>query len=60
MNITDAQVHIWQADTPERPHIKEDASRPHQAVPLTYERLLDEMNGAGVDRTILVPPSWDG
>jgi L-fuconolactonase len=60
MNITDAQVHVWQADTPERPHIKEDASKPHQAVPLTYDRLLDKMNGAGVERAILAPPSWDG
>ena len=60
MKIIDAQVHIWQADTPERPHIKEDASKPHQPIPLTYERLLAEMAGAGVDRAILVPPSWDG
>ena len=60
MKIIDAQVHIWQADTSERPHVKEDASKPHQENPLTYERLLAEMNRAGVDRVILVPPSWDG
>ena len=60
MKIIDAQVHIWQADTPERPHIKVDASKPHQENPLTYERLLEEMNRAGVDRVVLVPPSWDG
>ena len=60
MKIFDAQVHIWQADTPERPHIKVDASKPHRETPLTYERLLLEMNRAGVDRVILVPPSWDG
>ena len=60
MKIIDAQVHIWQADTSQRPHVKEDASKPHQENPLTYERLLEEMNRAGVDRVILVPPSWDG
>jgi len=60
MTIIDAQVHIWKAATPERPHIKEDASKPHQAIPLTYESLLEEMKIAGVDRVILVPPSWDG
>jgi predicted TIM-barrel fold metal-dependent hydrolase len=60
MTIIDAQVHIWKADTPERPHIKEDASKPHRAVPLTYDALLDEMKAASVDRVILVPPSWDG
>lgn len=60
MTIIDAQVHIWQADSAARPHIKEDASKPHQETPLTYERLLAEMNQTGVDRVILVPPSWDG
>lgn len=60
MTITDAQVHIWQADSAARPHIKQDASKPHQENPLTYERLLNEMDQAGVDRVILVPPSWDG
>jgi len=60
MTIIDAQVHIWKADTPERPHIKEDASKPHRAIPLTFESLLAEMKTAGVDRVILVPPSWDG
>lgn len=60
MTIIDAQVHIWKADTPERPHVKEDASKPHRAMPLTYDSLLEEMKTAGVDRVILVPPSWDG
>ena len=60
MTIIDAQVHVWKADTPERRHVKEDASKPHRATPLTYESLLEEMKTAGVDRVILVPPSWDG
>src|SRR5262245_10413267 len=60
MTIIDAQVHVWKADTAERPHVKGDASKPHREIPLTYESLLEEMNGAGVDRVILVPPSWDG
>jgi len=60
MMIIDAQVHVWKADTLERPHVKEDASKPHRAIPLTYNVLLEEMKAAGVDRAILVPPSWDG
>jgi predicted TIM-barrel fold metal-dependent hydrolase len=60
MTIIDAQVHIWKAETPDRPYVKEDASKPHQEDPMTYERLLDEMKTAGVDRVILVPPSWEG
>ena len=60
MTIIDAQVHIWPPETAERPYIKEDASKPHRSVPLTDDRLLEEMKIAGVDRVILVPPSWEG
>ena len=60
MTIIDAQVHIWPPETPQRPYVKEDASKPHRAIPLTYENLLEEMAVAGVDRAILVPPSWEG
>ena len=60
MTIIDAQVHIWKPATPERPYVKEDASNPHRAIPLTYDILLREMKTAGVDRVILVPPSWEG
>ncbi len=60
MTIIDAQVHVWPPETPERPYVKEDASKPHRPIPLTYESLLEEMSAAGVDRVILVPPSWVG
>ena len=60
MTIIDAQVHIWPPETPERLYITEDASKPHQPIPLTRERLLEEMAAAQVDRAILVPPSWEG
>ena len=60
MTIIDAQVHIWPPETPERPYIKEDASTPHRSTPLTYQDLVAEMGVAGVDRAILVPPSWEG
>jgi L-fuconolactonase len=60
MTIIDAQVHIWKAESPERPYAKEDASKPHRPTPLGYEDLLQEMAAAGVDRVILVPPSWEG
>ena len=58
--IIDAQVHVWPAESPERRYVTEDASKPHRPIPLTYDRLLEEMNAAGVDRAILVPPSWEG
>ncbi len=58
LEITDAQVHIWAASTPERPW--PDRHAPHRPVPITAEGLLAEMAEAGVDRAILVPPSWEG
>ena len=57
MTIIDAQVHIWKPETPDRPYVKEDASKPHRPIPLGYEDLLESMQTAGVDRVILVPPS---
>jgi predicted TIM-barrel fold metal-dependent hydrolase len=60
MMIVDSQVHIWAADTPERPWPPGQAARAHQAVPLTAEDLLQKMDAAGVSRAVLVPPSWEG
>lgn len=57
MMICDAQVHIWGANTPERPWPAR--AEPHRA-PLGKDELLAEMDKAGVDRVILVPPSWEG
>jgi L-fuconolactonase len=58
MMIVDAQVHIWGADTPQRPWPKRAAAQ--RPVPLGADELIGEMDAAGVDRAILVPPSWEG
>src|ERR1700704_1218253 len=60
MMIVDSQVHIWAADTPERPWPPGQAARAHQPTPLTAEDVLEKMDAAGVARAILVPPSWEG
>jgi L-fuconolactonase len=60
MMIVDAQVHIWQEDTPGRPWPPGQAGRAHRSEPLTAAGLLAEMDEAGVSRTVLVPPSWEG
>ena len=60
MIIIDAQVHIWAADTPERPWPPSGASYVHRPHPLGKDELLREMDAAGVDRAVLVPPSWEG
>jgi predicted TIM-barrel fold metal-dependent hydrolase len=59
MPIVDAQIHVWGADTAERPW-PGGRSKPHQAEPLTAERLLARMDEAAIDRAVLVPPSWEG
>ena len=56
--IIDSQVHIWANSTPERPW--PDRHKPHRPEPITAESLINEMNSAGVDKAILVPPSWEG
>jgi predicted TIM-barrel fold metal-dependent hydrolase len=54
--VVDSQVHVWPADRPERRLDEGYRSRP----PYTYGTLLAAMDDAGVDATILVPPSFDG
>jgi predicted TIM-barrel fold metal-dependent hydrolase len=58
--IVDSQVHIWKAETPDRPWPAGGAARAHLPEPFGYERLVSLMNEAGVDRAIIVPPSWEG
>jgi predicted TIM-barrel fold metal-dependent hydrolase len=60
MTIIDSQVHIWAPETPANPYAKGDASKPHREIPLGHEELLREMDLAGVRRTVLVPPTWEG
>jgi predicted TIM-barrel fold metal-dependent hydrolase len=57
MKIVDAQVHIWAPDSPDRPWPKR--AGPHRA-PLGKGELLAEMDKAGVDGVVIVPPSWEG
>ena len=59
MLIVDSQVHIWAPETPQKPYAKGNAAVPHRPVPLGNEELLREMDGAGVERCVLVPPTWD-
>jgi predicted TIM-barrel fold metal-dependent hydrolase len=64
MLIADSQVHIWKAETPDRPWIPGARERMvlngHRLEPFTYEECLSEMDAAGVDRVAIVPPSWEG
>jgi predicted TIM-barrel fold metal-dependent hydrolase len=58
MRIVDSQVHTWAESTPERPW--SGGGEPHRAVAFSNDDLLREMDAAGVDRAVLVPPGWEG
>jgi predicted TIM-barrel fold metal-dependent hydrolase len=60
MMVIDSQVHIWAANTPERPWMEGMEKRAHMPVPLTADLLWSHMREAGVTHAILVPPSLDG
>ena len=57
MNIVDSQVHIWSADTPDRPWPPGRAHEAQKPYPISKEALLFQMDLAGVRRIVLVPPS---
>lgn len=59
MRIVDAQVHIWGANTPDRPWPPTPVE-PHRPVPFSKDDLLREMSAAGVHRAVIVPPMWEG
>jgi L-fuconolactonase len=58
--IIDSQVHIWGPETPNKPYFTENASKPHRPIPLGHKELLREMDANGVQRTVCVPPTWEG
>ena len=63
MVIVDSQVHVWAADRRDRPWPPPAHGlkpTPHRDVPISAAALLADMSAAGVDRAILVPPSWEG
>lgn len=56
--IVDGQVHLWKAESEDWKWVP---GRPPQLPePLTIERFLPMMDEAGVDRVVIVPPSWPG
>jgi L-fuconolactonase len=58
MMITDSGLHIWRAETADRPWQPGRAA--HLDTPIGYDDLSARMAEAGVDRAILIPPSWEG
>jgi len=58
--VADAQIHLWGADTPARPWPPGGAQRAHQPHAVGKDQALAAMKDAGVDRAVIVPPSWEG
>jgi L-fuconolactonase len=58
--VVDSQVHIWAADMPERPWRANAHAQTQRAEPVTADEVLGWMDEGGVDRAIIVPPSWEG
>src|SRR6266478_10118293 len=56
--IVDAQVHLWKAESPDWKWVP--GLQPQLPEPFTIERLVPMMDEAGVDRAVIVPPSWPG
>ena len=64
MFIVDSQVHIWKEETPDRPWVPGARERMrmngHREEAFTYEECLRLMDEAGVNRVLILPPSWEG
>jgi predicted TIM-barrel fold metal-dependent hydrolase len=56
--IVDSQVHLWKAESPDWPWVP--GRKPQLPEPFSIERLTSLMDEAGVDRAVIVPPSWPG
>jgi predicted TIM-barrel fold metal-dependent hydrolase len=56
--IVDSQVHLWKAPLPDWPWVP--GLVPQLPDPFTIEKLVPLMDEAGVDRAVIVPPSWPG
>ena len=56
--IVDFQVHLWKADSEDWKWVP--GMKPQIPEPFTFEKLVPMMDQAGVDRVVVVPPTWDG
>src|SRR6266481_2876485 len=56
--IVDAQAHLWKAESEDWKWVP--GRKPQLPEPFTIEKLVPTMDEAGVDRAVIVPPSWPG
>src|SRR5262249_12020591 len=56
--VVDAQIHLWKAESEDWKWVP--GLQPQLPWPFTIENAIAMMNEAGVDRAVVVPPSWPG
>jgi predicted TIM-barrel fold metal-dependent hydrolase len=59
MIVTDVQVHLWEPESPDKPW-PPFSRKPHKPNGFGVDEMLAEMKTAGVDRAVIVPPTWTG
>lgn len=55
--IVDAQIHLWKANTPDRPWAP--GTQAQLPEPMTIERVVPLLDEGGVDRVVIVPPTLE-
>jgi predicted TIM-barrel fold metal-dependent hydrolase len=56
--IVDAQAHLWKAESADWKWVP--GRTPQLPEPFTIEKLVALMDEGGIDRAVIVPPSWPG
>ena len=56
--IVDSQIHLWKAESADWPWVP--GAVPQLPEPFTIEKAVPLVDQAGVDRAVIVPPSWPG
>ena len=56
--IVDSQIHLWKAESDDWKWVP--GAKPQMPEPFTIEKAVPLMDEAGVDRAVIVPPSWIG
>ncbi len=64
MLIVDSQIPVWATSTPERPWPASGAdgrsATPQREIPFGIGEALALMDEAGINRAVIVSPSWEG
>jgi predicted TIM-barrel fold metal-dependent hydrolase len=59
MLVSDVQVHLWEPESPDKPW-PPFSRKPHKPNGFLVDEMLKQMKTAGVDRAVIVPPTWTG